>query len=124
MASIPLHLMLGRARKHLWARSAVYNYPKLIDQLPRGSVLVNGTGQNVRNFELAGRSLSNKVIANFEAPQREEDLSGTGAAYVIQIVPGGLYSEAKLSAAGATLVDDEIVPSGEDSVRWKVWKLK
>ena len=124
VASIPLHLMVGRARKHLWSRSDVYNYPKLLDQLPPGSVLVNATGQNVRNFQLAGRSLNNKVITNFEAPQKAEDLSGTGAGYVIQIVPGGLYPEEELSAAGATVVDDETVPSGEDKVRWKIWKLK
>jgi multisubunit Na+/H+ antiporter MnhC subunit len=124
VASVPLHLMLGRARKHLWARSAVYNYPKLIDQMPPGSVLVNATGQNVRNFQLAGRSLGNQVITNFEAPPKAKDLSATGAGYVVQIVPGGLYPEEELSAVGATVVDDEVVPSGEDEVRWKVWKLK
>jgi len=69
-ASVPAHLLIGRARKHLWARSDVYNHPKLIDLLPAGSVVVNATGQNVRNFELAGRFLTNKVITNLRRRRR------------------------------------------------------
>jgi hypothetical protein len=124
MASVPLHMLLGRARRHLWARSSFYNYPKLIDELPAGSVIVNATGENTRNFELTGRSLSNKVITNFEAPPTAEALRSGGAVYVAEILPQGIYSEASLLAVGAVLIDDELVPTGQDKVRWRVWRLK
>ncbi|HET8827652.1 MAG TPA: hypothetical protein VFM77_21105 [Terriglobales bacterium] len=123
-ASIPLHLLAGRTRKHLWSREAVYNYPKLIDELPAGSVVLNATSQKDKNFVLAGRLLSNRVIASFEIPSTPQGLPGTGAQYLAEIAPDSLYSDVELSRSGATLIDDEMVPTGENNVRWKIWKLK
>jgi hypothetical protein len=125
-ASVPLHLLAGRVRKHLWSRAAVYSYPKLIDELPPGSRVLNATGDKARNFALIGNQLSNNLIANFEAPVEPtpEALHAVGAQYVVEIVPGALYPEGSLAAAGAVLVEDETVPSGEEKVRWRIWKLR
>lgn len=125
-ASVPLHLLAGRVRKHLWSRAAVYAYPKLIDELPPGSRVLNATGDKARNFALVGSRLSNKLIANFEAPPdpTPEALRAVGAQYIVEILPGGLYPEGSLASAGAVLIDDEMVPSGEEKVRWRIWKLR
>lgn len=124
-ASVPLHLLAGRVRKHVWSRAAVYTYPKLIDELPPGSGVLNATGDKARNFALIGTRLSNKLIANFEAPPdpTPEALHAVGAQYVVEIVPGALYPEGSLASAGAVLIDDEMVPSGEEKVHWRIWKL-
>jgi len=125
-ASVPLHLLGGRVRKHLWSRAAVYSYPNLIDELPPGSRVLNATGDKARNFALIGCRLSNKLIANFEAPPdpTAEALRAVGAQYIVEIHPGGLYPEGSLASAGAVLIDDEMVPSGEEKVRWRIWKLQ
>ena len=124
-ASVPLHLLAGRVRKHLWSRAAVYTYPKVIDELPPGSSVLNATGDKARNFALVGRSLSNRLIANFEAPpdSTAEALHAAGAQYIAEIVPGALYPDGSLASAGAVLIDDELVPSGEEKVHWRIWKL-
>jgi hypothetical protein len=119
-ASVPLHLVAGRVRKHLWSRSDVYNYPKFLDQLPPGSTVVNATGGKDKNFALAGRQLNNRVIASFEAPPTAESLHGPE--YVVETVPG-VYPETSLVRPGAVLVDDEWVSTGEEKVRWRVWKV-
>lgn len=124
--SVPLHLLAGRVRKHLWSRAAVYSYPKLIDELPPGSRVLNATGDKARNFALIGSHLSNKLIPNFDAPvdPTPEALRVVGAQYVVEIVPGALYPEGSLASAGAALIDDEIVPSGEEKLHWRIWKLQ
>jgi len=125
-ASVSLHLLAGRARKHLWSRAALYTYPRLIDELPTGSSVLNATGDKARNFALVGRRLSNKLIANFEAPPdpSADALHAVGAQYIVEIAPGALYPEGSLASAGAVLIDDEMVPSGEEKVHWRIWKLR
>lgn len=124
VASVPLHLLAGRVRKHLWSRAEVYNYPQFIDDLPPGSVVVNATGAQDRNFALLGSRLSNRVITSFEAPVSVQGLHELGSQYVVETLPSGLYSDEALQAAGAILVDDQMVSAGEDRVRWKIWKLR
>lgn len=125
-ASVPLHLLAGRVRKHVWSRAAVYTYPKVIDELPPGSGVLNATGDKARNFALIGRRLSNKLIANFEAPSdpTPEALHSVGAQYIVEIVPGALYPDGSLASAGAVLIDDEMVPSGEEKVHWRIWRMR
>jgi hypothetical protein len=124
-ASAPLHVVAGRFRKHLWSRSQIYSYPKLIDELPDGSFVLDASGIEEKNFPLAGKRLTNRVIANFEAPTKltAQSLRASGAEYVVEVVPGGKYSEASLASSGATVVDDELVPSGNDQLHWRVWKV-
>lgn len=123
-ASVVLHSMAGRLRKHLWSRSQIYNYPKFIDELPSGSVVLNAAGPE-NNFTLAGKHLTNRVIADFEVPSKltSESLRESGADYVVEVVPSAGYPEAFLLGSGATLIDDELVPTGEDRLRWRIWKV-
>ena len=125
-ASLPLHSMAGRLRKHLWSRAQIYNYPRLIDELPSGSVVLNASGIEEKNFSLAGKQLTNRVIASFEAPAEltPESLHASQADYLAEIVPGGKYSEFSLTSSGATVMDDELVPTGEDKIRWRIWKVE
>jgi hypothetical protein len=124
-ASVPLHSMAGRLRKHLWSRAQIYNYPQAIDALPVGSVVLNATGIGEKNFALAGRQLTNRVIPDFEAPSElaAQSLCAIGADYVVEVVPGGRYSEPSLVSSGATAMDDELVVTGEDRVRWRIWRV-
>jgi hypothetical protein len=57
----PLYDLQKRIQSGVWKRSSEYNYPSLIDQLPKGSVIWN-IGNQLNNFPLAGQYLSNKVI--------------------------------------------------------------
>lgn len=123
--SAPLHAMAGRLRKHIWTRSRIYSYPELIDTLPAGSVVLNATGDNEKNFALMGKQLSNHLIAQFEMPAvlTPESLRASGAEYVAEIIPGSQYAEPALAACQARLIDDEIVLAGEEKVHWRIWKI-
>ncbi len=123
-ASVPLHMLTGRIRKHMWSRSQIYAYPKLIDDLPAGSIVLNASGIEEKNFPLAGKELTNRVIASFEAPPEltPESLHASGADYLVEVVPGQ-YSEYSLSSSGATVMDDELVPTGKDQIRWRISKV-
>lgn len=125
-ASVALHGMAGQLRKHLWSRSQIYHYPKLIDQLPPGSWVLNASGSEENNFPLAGAHLTNHVIANFEMPSEltPESLGKTGADYVVEVVPSGNHQETFLPGSRLILVDDELVATGEDRLRWRIWKVE
>ena len=98
----------------------------MIDELPSGSVVLNASGIEEKNFSLAGKQLTNRVIASFEAPAEltPESLHVSQADYLAEIVPGGKYSEFSLTSSGATVMDDELVPTGEDKIRWRIWKVE
>jgi hypothetical protein len=58
----------GRIKNHRWSRDRVYGYPKLVDELPAGTTLINNTGIRDANYTLAGSKQANRVIADFEVP--------------------------------------------------------
>jgi hypothetical protein len=124
-ASAPSHMLAGRLRKHLWSRAQIYGYPQLIDELPPGSVVLNASGISEKNFQMAGERLTNRVIADFEAPPElnVNSLRASTADYVVEVVPGGKYPTASLANSGATVIDDELIPMGEDKIRWRIWKV-
>ena len=94
-------------------------YPKMFDQLPRGTVIWNAK-QSPFNYTLAGKNLSNKVIY--------KDWENLAAAlkfieehkieYVVDTYP--LCCKA-LEKKGARVVLDEQVSS---SHRWRVWRIR
>lgn len=67
-AFVPLRELGGRLKSGGWSRSQVYGYPALVDDLPPGTTLLNNTGIRDANLTLAGKKLSNRVIADFEVP--------------------------------------------------------
>ena len=125
-ASVPLHLMAGRFRKHRQSTSQTPGFPKLLNELPDGSVVLNASGSAEKNFGLAGDRLSNRVIAGFEAPVAlsAQSLQATGADYVVEVIPGGIYPMADLVGSGARLVDDEFLTSGKDQIHWRIWRVE
>ena len=65
--ALPSALSFGRRVRHdRWARHQHYLYPEVIDPFPSGSTVLNLV--NDSNYVVAGESLSNRVIAGFEAP--------------------------------------------------------
>jgi hypothetical protein len=107
------------------ARAQIYGYPKLIDDLPSGSRVLNATGAQEKNFPLAGKALTNHVIAGFEAPSEltPESLRATAADFVVEVVSGSKYQAASLENAGAKVVADTTVAAGEDRVHWRIWQV-
>lgn len=67
-AFVPLRELGGRMKNHAWQRNKVYGYPGMVDDLPPGTTLLNNTGVREANFTLAGKKLSNRVIADFDVP--------------------------------------------------------
>jgi len=67
-AFVPLRELGGRMKNHGWQRNQVYGYPGMVDDLPPGTTLLNKTGVREANFTLAGKRLSNRVVADFDVP--------------------------------------------------------
>jgi hypothetical protein len=125
-ASMPLHALAGRVRSRNWSRAEIYHYPALLDELPSGSVVLNASGLEEKNFPLEGRQLTNYVIPTFELPADLTSLwlQSHRAEYIVDIVPGERYSDATLLDCGAKLIDDELVRSGQARVRWRIWRTQ
>jgi hypothetical protein len=123
---VPFHVLAGMIRTGRWERAQIYAYPKLIDNLPIGSRVLNASGLSEKNFPLEGIALTNHVITDFEAPTEltPESLHATGADFIAEIVPGGSYPATSLTSAGARVIEDDVVLSGEDSVHWQIWQVE
>ena len=123
---VPFHTLAGMIRTRKWERAQIYAYPKLIDNLPTGSRVLNASGLSEKNFPLEGAALTNHVITDFEAPSEltPESLRATGADFVAEIVPGGKYSTASLADEGARVMANDVVPSGEERLHWRIWQVQ
>jgi hypothetical protein len=122
---VPFHALAGRFRTHEWSRAQIYGYPSLIDELPPGSRVLNATGVQEKNFPLAGKALTNRVIAGFEAPAQltPEALRATAADFVVEVVPGSKFQTGLPANSGARVVADTTVLAGEDRVHWRIWQV-
>jgi hypothetical protein len=120
---VPLHALLGRIRTSEWTRASYYRYPEIIDKLPAGAVVLNATGASTLNFPLAGRSLSNRVIADLEAPATlsTEFLQTHAIDYVITTTQS---SESHEQVPGAILLHKEVVRNGMLDVEWRIWRVQ
>lgn len=67
-AFIPLRNLLGRVYRGENTRAEIYYYPPIIDELPKGSTVLNLGRLHLNNFALAGKNLTNKVIPIFLLP--------------------------------------------------------
>jgi hypothetical protein len=122
---VPLRDLGGHVRSHDWSRAHAYGYPKLVDDLPPGTTLLNDTGISEANFELAGNNLSNRVIADFEVPNpiTPEFLAGRHVDFVVEAAqPGGgkvgFRQTAKFSPPSLTSVT--ATAGGKNWVFWPV----
>ena len=123
---VPFHMLVSRLRSGRWARSDFYSYPRLLDQLPAGSCVMNYTQLEEKNFALAGKGLRNCVVPAFEIPSpiTREFLQQHHVDFVAEIVPHHEDTLAHPAIAGMSLMSDQLVKSGEDNVQWRVWRVE
>lgn len=131
LAFEPAYRIAQRTVNSEWARSAVYEYPEILDRLPPGSVVVNHSQEYANHYALAGRGLKNRVIAFFELPSplTVEFLRNRQADYVVDV-----FEIPKASAAafrpnppvcGLTIFAEADLYSGNPATvrRWIIWSV-
>lgn len=117
---VPAHALLGRIRSSAWERAEMYEYPPLIDRLPKGSVILNLGAPETFNFALAGNELSNRIIPRFWVEEQNLDrvILRYDIDYIVDMSP---FCCNELSEVGARLVfEGQVGPTH----RWRVWKIK
>jgi hypothetical protein len=123
---VPFHALVGRVRTGRRTRADFYAYPRLIDDLPAGSCVMNYTKLEEKNFSLAGKGLRNRVVPGFEVPSplTWEFLQQQHINFLAEIVSENTEAPAPPAPGAMSLVSTPVVKSGEDSVRWRVWKVE
>lgn len=123
---VPLHSLLGRVRTRRWSRSDFYGYPAVLDRLPGATCVLNATKVEEKNLALAGKGLRNCVVPGFEVPSplTAEFLREHNVGIVVEIVPQHALDDGFQRPGLMSLVEDDQVKTGENSVRWRVWKVK
>jgi hypothetical protein len=123
---VPVHLLLGRIRTHRWARAQFYSYPPVLDRLRPGGCVLNATGREEENFALAGNTLSNCVVPAFEVPHQltPDFLREHNVSFVVETVQStGEASRPLDPATSMSLLETDMILSGETEVLWRVWKV-
>jgi hypothetical protein len=120
----PLHDIFARFRSGNWTRSHYYEYPSIVDQLPKGSRVLN-RGQSF-NFPLAGKSLTTSVVPGFEAPAHL-DAAYLATAKIDFVVESSDTQQhlRDLRKAGGELIYDRPLMVSDSGQRtyWRVWKI-
>ncbi|NIR48836.1 phospholipid carrier-dependent glycosyltransferase, partial [candidate division KSB1 bacterium] len=145
-AFIPLRSLLGRVYRGEKTRAEIYHYPPVIDELPKGSILMNLGRLHLNNFALAGKRLSNKVIPIFLLPYyrtkggyldiseiTNEFLQQKNVDYISQIKGDHLLEEGKnddnpypkylASGIALKLVYNGAWNGSTTENPWRVWKV-
>jgi hypothetical protein len=121
---LPFHGLLSRVQGRRWKRTEFYGYPKLIDQLPAGSCLLNYSDLKENNYSLAGKFLSNQVVPNFEQSDHLTNLiEENGIDYIIE-VPAKLGRAPLTRIDGTALVKTLEVQTGDNAVNWRIWQVQ
>jgi hypothetical protein len=121
---VPFHSLLGRLRTGRWSRADYYEYPHLLDELPAGSCVLNYTRRMEKNFALAGAGLKNCVVPTFELPDQltSDFLLEHNVDFVAETITGD--ETPTPPAPGTSLVTTQEVKSGENRIRWLIWKVE
>lgn len=119
----PAVLLLSRFRDGWPDRHEIYEIPRLVDNLPEGSVVLNYNHWRAHhnNFALAGRSLTNRVVSDWEVPDRmtQSFLDEKAIDYVFEKEPFIAYEDSTVLAGGGYLILGE---SQVSQAGWRVWK--
>lgn len=115
---VPAHKLLGIVRSSAWSRTAVFEIPDIVNRLPPGSVIWNGSWE-IWNYALAGNRLSNHVI--FRRCWREPDFADYIARrkidYVVEFQP---YRCGKVQSLGPRLIfEGRVGPTHT----WRIWAV-
>ena len=123
---VPFHDLAGRLLSGRWSRSAIYAYPAFIDELPAGTCILNDTLLSEKDFALAGKRLTNKVVTAFEAPQELTPgfVSSRNIDYVVQIRSANDMEDSSPAALPASVAGTEVFHSTQPGKVWRVWKVK
>jgi hypothetical protein len=123
---VPLHALLGRARTRQWSRARFYSYPRVLDNLPSGSCVLNYTGLDEKNFALAGEKLWNCVVPAFEVhhPLTMDFLRDHHVDFVAEIASANQAAWPPLQSGALLLIREEDVKSGADNLHWRIWKVE
>lgn len=111
--------------KHRWSRSAFYQYPPVIYDLPPGSKVLNDTGILEKEFALAGTKLTNWVVPTFEEPKEltQDYLASQRIDYIVEAVQdpesGRIPPRTLPSSIAVIQVDKYKVPGRT----WYVYKV-
>lgn len=125
---VPLHDLAGQVGSGGWSRAAIYAYPALIDELPAGTCILNDTLLPEKDFPLAGKRLTNKVVTAFEAPREltPEFILSRNIDYVVQIGSGS--GKEVVNSAPTALPESvpatEVFQSAQGGKLWRVWRVK
>jgi hypothetical protein len=123
-SSEPSYTLFGQIYKEgNLERAREYEYPILIDQLPKGTVIWNIGAPNIMNFLLAGNHLTNKVIpAKWLGQQTlREFINLAGIDYIVEVDPF-CFKDAKKT--GAKLVFEGKIKRGNTRANtWRIWKV-
>ncbi len=125
-AFVPLREIGGRLKNQGWSRSHVYGYPALVDDMPPGTTLLNNTGDRDANFTLAGRKLTNRVIADFEVPNpiTPAFLAQRHVDFVVEAAqPNGEKTSFRLTAQ-FTAGNQESTSANAGGKRWTFWTVE
>jgi hypothetical protein len=106
-------------------RAEFYAYPKIIDELPAGSRILNYTRILQMNFPLAGDRLTNRVVASFEAPDElnPASLNTLGIEFIAEILRENSQVPQIQPMEGIFLLKTEVVRSGASSRTWRIWRV-
>jgi hypothetical protein len=100
----------------------------LIDELPAGTCILNDTLLPEKDFPLAGKRLTNKVVTAFEAPREltPEFILSRNIDYVVQIGSGS--GKEVVNSAPTALPESvpatEVFQSAQGGKLWRVWRVK
>jgi hypothetical protein len=123
---VPFHDLAGHLLSGRWSRSAIYSYPAFIDELPAGTCILNDTPLPEKDFALAGKSLTNKVVTAFEAPEELTPgfISSRNIDYVVQIRSSKDMEDSSPAAVPESVSGTEVFHSTQAGKVWKIWRVK
>jgi hypothetical protein len=121
---VPLHRLAGNVMARRWSRAAIYAYPSFIDSLPPGSCLLNDSRFPEKNFVLAGKHLSNRVVDAYEAPREltQSFIASRRIDYVVRIAVDDHGADA-VPLLPVSLAGTEVVQYVQAGRVWSIWKV-
>jgi hypothetical protein len=140
-SSRPAQAMLGRIRTGQHSRAGFYDYPRVIDQLPSGSRVLNYSQSYHNNFALAGVNLGTRVVPFYALPApvngkldidpsfrnhrlTDDLIRNYNADYVVEQLDDPKASPPPPSI-GLFLDSDTLFTNGDDKKqsRWRIWRI-
>jgi hypothetical protein len=123
---VPFHDLASHFLARKWSRSAAYGYPAFIDELPAGTCILNDTLLSEKDFALAGKKLTNKVVTAFEAPKEltPDFISAHHIDYVVQIRSATALEDPSPATLPRSVAGTEVFHATQQGKVWRVWKVK